>query len=66
VIQRYILYRLNHTVLVVDVSAIGLLSGVFPAEGDLYMDNLSFAQEFLLQRGGRLEAVEKAATRLKR
>jgi len=71
VIQRYILYPLNHTVLVVDVSAIGLPSGFFRPR-DLYMvlsyrfHNLSFVREFLLQHGGRLEAVEKAATLVKK
>ncbi|MGA8742739.1 MAG: hypothetical protein WB561_16250 [Terracidiphilus sp.] len=67
-IERYIIHPLNHTILLVDISAIGLPSGVYPPEGDLKMvpsyrfQNLSSATEFLLKRGAGVDELEKAST----
>ena len=66
-IQRYILYPLNYTVPVIDFRrSVCLRESIRPRKTSIWFlpidsNNLSFALEFLLQRGGCLEAVEKAA-----
>lgn len=64
-IPRFVLYPLNHTVLVIDVTEIGLPKGVYPPEGELKMvptlrfHNWKFAEQFFLNKGARAEELSK-------
>lgn len=69
-ISRFLIYPLNHTVLVVDLSEIGLPKGLYPPEGDLKMiasyrfHNRSYAERFLAAKGANPEELQKTLSRV--
>lgn len=62
---RYIIYPLNHTILAVDITGIGLPEGIYPPEGKLKMvpsfrfHNWVAAKSFFLTKGARVDVIEK-------
>jgi hypothetical protein len=64
-IQRFVIYPLNYTILLIDISEIGLPSGIYPPEGDpklvhsLRFHNGTFAEQFLLKKGADAHELEK-------
>jgi hypothetical protein len=64
-IARFIIYPLNHTILAIDVSEIGLPSGIYPPDGDLKMvpslrfHNWRFAEAYFLKKGAKAEVISK-------
>jgi len=60
-ILRYVIYPLNHTILVVDVSEIGMPVEIYPHEGVLKMvPSIRFqtwrhAEEFFVRKGAQKE-----------
>lgn len=64
-IARFIIYPLNHTILTVDITEIGLPVGVYPPEGELKMvpslrfHNWSHAESYFLQKGARADELRK-------
>jgi hypothetical protein len=71
-IPRFVIYPLNHTILVLDVTEIGLPTGIYPPEGELKMvpsirfHNWRYAEAFFVTRGARQEELEKLSALVKR
>ena len=64
-IARFIIYPLNHTILAVDITEIGLPAGIYPPEGELKMvpslrfHNWRFAELYFLKKGADADVLEK-------
>jgi hypothetical protein len=66
-LARFIIYPLNHTILVVDISEIGLPKDVYPTEGELKMvpsiqfQSWRFAEAYFLKKGANVEVLNKVS-----
>ena len=66
-IARFIVYPLNHTILAVDVTEIGLPVGIYPPDGELKMvpslrfHNWRFAENYFLKKGAHTEDLQKVS-----
>ncbi len=63
--RRYLVFQVNHSVLLVDTSSIGLPNEVFPPEGkaealpSLRFRSWSWAEKFLLEGGASRDDLDK-------
>ncbi len=63
--KRFVLHRINHTFLVIDITPIAIPATILPAEGDFKtLESLRFrscetAQEFLRNNGANEEVLAK-------
>ena len=68
--RRYLVYEVNHTVLLVDASSVGLPNEIFPPEGKEYnLPSLRFqswqwAEKFLLEGGASRNDLDKTRVSL--
>jgi hypothetical protein len=68
---RYLLHHINHTILVVDISSVGIADEIYPSEGKAYaLSSLRFqtwqsAEQFLLRVGANRTALAKTWSALK-
>ncbi len=64
-IARFLIYPLNHTILAVDVTEIGLPTGIYPPDGELKMlpslrfHNWRYAEAYFLKKGARPDIIAK-------
>lgn len=64
--RRYLVFEVNHSVLLVDTSSIGLLKEILPPEGraetlhSLRLRSWSWAEKFLLEGGASRDDLDKA------
>ena len=71
-LQRFVIHLLNHTYLVIDISAVGLPSTVLPRDGEphsvssLRFQNWKNAADFLKGRGVRDSLLDSAVTSLRK
>jgi hypothetical protein len=63
--RRYLVFEVNHTVLLVDTSSIGLVNEILPPEGKeealpaLRFRSWSWAEKFLLEGGASRDDLDK-------
>ena len=63
--SRLLIYQINHTFLVIDITPIGIPSKILPSEGDFQMlESLRFrswetVSDFLLKKGANQDLVDK-------
>jgi hypothetical protein len=68
--RRYLVYEVNHTVLLVDTTSVGLPNEIFPPEGKEYnLPSLRFqawqwAEKYLLEGGTSRNDLEKTRAAL--
>jgi hypothetical protein len=70
VIRRFIIYPLSHTILLVDITEIGLPTEIYPPEGTLKtvptyrFNSWRFAEEFLLKMGADAKVLGKITAQI--
>ncbi len=68
--NRFLVYRLSHTILVVDISEIGLPNEIYPPDGKQQMapsrrfQSWKDAEPYFQSLGADAEALEKTSTQL--